>query len=234
MEKKKNTDFGGTTYSDPSMVMVGFSRQTHGGNGVSLFGSSVQNHNVISLKITKAELNRHLSRDWYHGDVEPILEVLLSPTQFAELLTSMNVEFGVPGTLVQHGKERFEIPVFPSRAEQFKDEIRDDLLEVASTMRKAEKEIPDLLDDPKPIGKAIRKKLRDMVKSYYDFIERNIPFVIDQFSKQMNKTVVEAKAEVDAFVQNTVIKTGIAELKKSTPQLTDTREFKEAEHGSGN
>ena len=226
MKAEKRTDsIGGITYSDPTMVTVGFSRQTYGGiKGVSLFGSSVKNHQVISLRITQADLTRNLSSDWIHGDLKPIIEVLLTPLQFAELLTTLNVGSGVPATLVYHNGESFDIPEFPSHGEQFRDEIKDDMEVVISTMREAEKEITDLIEDPKPVGKAVRKKLLDMVASYRNFIESHIPFVISQFGKQMDRTVVEAKADVDAFVQDTIVKTGIAELKKQAPQIEDKTE----------
>jgi hypothetical protein len=63
-----------------------------------------------------------------------------------------------------------------------------------------------------------------MVASYRTFIEDHIPFIISQFSKQMGRTVVEAKADVDAFVHDTIVKTGIAELKKQAPQIEDKTE----------
>jgi hypothetical protein len=209
------------------MVTVGFSRQIHGGiEGVSLFGSSVKNHQVISLRITQADLTRNLSSDWIHGDIKPIIEVLLTPLQFAELLTTLNVGSGVPATLVQHNGKRFDIPEFPSHAEQFRDEIKGDLETVISKMREAEKAITDLIEDPRPVGKAVRKNLRDMVVSYRNFIEEHIPFVVSQFAKQINRTIVEAKADVDAFVQDTVVRTGIAELKKRAPQIENKTEDK--------
>jgi hypothetical protein len=218
---------GGITYSDPAMVTVGFSRQTYGGiEGVSLFGSSVKNHQVISLRITQADLTRNLSSDWIHGDLKPIIEVLLTPLQFAELLTTLNVGSGVPATLIQHNGESFDIPEFPSHAEQFRDEIKDDLETVVSKMQEAEKAIIDLIDDPRPVGKVARKNLRDMIASYRNFIKGHIPFVISQFAKQMNRTVVEAKADVDAFVQDTIVKTGIAELKKHAPKIENKTEDK--------
>lgn len=228
MKVEKRTDsIGGITYSDPTMVTVGFSRQIHGGiEGVSLFGSSVKNHQVISLRITQADLTRNLSSDWIHGDIKPIIEVLLTPLQFAELLTTLNVGSGVPATLVQHNGKRFDIPEFPSHAEQFRDEIKGDLETVISKMREAEKAITDLIEDPRPVGKAVRKNLRDMVVSYRNFIEEHIPFVVSQFAKQINRTIVEAKADVDAFVQDTVVRTGIAELKKRAPQIENKTEDK--------
>jgi hypothetical protein len=151
---------------------------------------------------------------------------LFTPLQFAELLTTLNVGSGVPATLVQHNGERFDIPEFPSHAEQFKDEIKDDIETVISKMREAEKAITDIIEDPRPVGKAVRKNLRDMVTSYRNFIEEHIPFVISQFARQMNRTVVEAKADVDAFVQETIVKTGIAELKKQAPQIENATEDK--------
>jgi hypothetical protein len=223
--EKRTDSIGGITYSDPTMVTVGFSRQTYGSiEGASLFGSSVKNHQVISLRITKADLTRNLSSDWINGDLKPIIEVLLTPLQFAEMLTTLNVGSGVPATLVQHNGERFNIPELPSHAEQFRDEIKDDLETVISRMREAEKAITDLIEDPRPVGKAVRKNLRDMVASYRNFIEEYIPFIISQFAKQMNRTVLEAKADVDAFVQETIVKTGIAELKKQAPQIENKTE----------
>jgi hypothetical protein len=211
---------GKITYSDPTMVQVGFDRQTYSGS-VSLFGSSVKNSNVISLQIHRTDLNRNLSQDWYHAESKPIIEVLMTPLQFSELLTTMNIGFGVPGTLVQHEDERFDLPEYPSRAEQFKDEVADDLKTVIDKMDKAGKVLEDMLDDPKPMGKREKKELRDLVESYRKLIENHLPFVMNQFSKQMAKTVTEARADVDAFVQDTIVKTGIAELKKQAPQIED-------------
>jgi hypothetical protein len=217
---KEKSD-GGFTYSDPTMVQVGFSRQTYGGKGVTLFGSSVKNSSVISLTISQSEVNRHLSQDWYHAKPRPIIEVLLTPLQFSELLTTMNVGFGVPGTLVKHGDQNFEVPEYPSKAEQFKEEVSVDLKEVIEQINEAGQIIEGLLDDTKPIGKSVRKQLKDLVDSYRRLIEGHFPFVINQFSKQMAKTVAEAKAEVDAFVEDTVVKTGIEALKNQRLKIAE-------------
>jgi hypothetical protein len=149
MVKEKTN--GGFTYSDPTMVQVGFSRQTYGSEGVTLFGSSVKNNNVISLKISQSEVNRRLSQDWYHAEPRPIIEVLLTPLQFSELLTTMNVGFGVPGTLARHGDQNFEVPEYPSKAEQFKEEVIGDLKAVIEQINAAGQIIEDLIDGPKPI-----------------------------------------------------------------------------------
>jgi hypothetical protein len=213
MKAEKSSN--GLTYSDPSMVMVGFSRQHYSGmDGVSLFGSSIKNSEVVSLSIHPADMERHLSEDWFYAKNGPIIEVLLSPLQFAELLTNMNVGFGVPGTMTRHEDEHFELPEYPSKAEQFKQETADDLEKVVHEVLRAGQLIESLIDDPKPIGKQVRKELRDMISSYRKLIEHHLPFVLNQFSRYMAKTVSESKAEVDAFVEHTIVKTGIEELKK--------------------
>jgi len=219
--KIEKTD-NGVRYSDPAMVMVGFSRQTHGGggDGISLFGSSIKNNNVISLHIYQAEVKRDLSQDWYHTR-EPIIEILLSPLQFAELLTTMNVGGGVPGTLIHHNGENFTLPKMPEKAEEFKEEIGKDFEEIIHKINEAGKIIENLIDDPKPIGKQVRKQLKDLVSSFRNTIEHHFPFILKQFSRQLARTVTEAKAEVDAFVEHTIVQTGIEELKKRVPQITE-------------
>jgi hypothetical protein len=209
-----------TTYSDPAMVMVGLSRQTWGGgsDGVSLFGSSVKNNNVIALTIYQAEVNRHLSHDWYTAK-SPIIEVVLSPLQFAELITTMNIGFGVPGTLVRHNGEYFKFPKMPSKTEQFKEEISGDMKAVIDKLNEAGQVIEGLIDDPKPIGKQVRKQLKALVNSLRETFENKLPFIINQFGKQMARTATEAKAEVDAFVDHEIAKTGIEELRKQNPKL---------------
>jgi hypothetical protein len=68
----------GTTYKDPAMVTVQFDRISAGGlKGHVLFGSSVACDQLISLKITQAEISRNLSEDWVHGDIAPITPSLL-------------------------------------------------------------------------------------------------------------------------------------------------------------
>jgi hypothetical protein len=220
MKAEKSHD--GVRYSDPCMAMVGFSRKTYPG-GLSLFGSSVKNSNVISLTIYEADMDRHLSQDWYHAKRKPIVEVIFSPLQFSELLTTMNIGFGVPGTLRYHGDQDFELPEFPSKADQFKGEVEDRLKAVIKELNEAGEVIEGLIDDPKPIGKQVRKQLKNLVSSFRGAVENSFPFILQQFGKQMERTVTEAKSEVDAFIEDTIIKTGIEELKKRTPQMMEEK-----------
>jgi hypothetical protein len=225
MTVEHNKTFG-TTYRDPAMVTVQFDRISIGGlNGHVLFGSSVACDQLISLKISQAEVARNLSEDWVHGDIGPIIEVWLTPSQFAELITSMNYGSGAPGTLRWlRGEGNFELPELPSKSEQFKEEIDEDIKNFRHNIIRASKKAKEMLDDPKPPTKAVRQELKSMIDSIEAFANSQLPFVMDQFNRQMARTVSECKAEVDAFVTHVVQKTGLDTLKKSVPQISYTKQ----------
>src|SRR5271166_5947858 len=95
-----------TTESHPAMVAVQFSR-VHGTPPQQFFGSSVKSSSWIRLTIQEAERGHQLGSDHIsaHGG-KYLLQLDLSPNQFAELLTTMNAGPGVPGTLKYYnGKE---------------------------------------------------------------------------------------------------------------------------------
>ena len=86
----------GDTYHHPSFGMLSFSR-AHGGHS-NLFGSSIQHRDTIHMVLKEGTVSRDLNEDWYLGGPE-IVEVEMSQSQFAELITSMNMGSGVPCTI---------------------------------------------------------------------------------------------------------------------------------------
>ena len=53
--------------------------------------------------------------------------------------------------------------------------------------------------------------LKKSNKKYHD-VTSKIPFVSDQFREQMEKTVLEAKSEVEAFIEHKIRSTGMEAL----------------------
>ena len=94
----------------PAYGLVQFSRQ-HGGSK-KLFGSQIRSDTTIALRIFEGEVQHELSYDRYsHAKNRPIIEVVLSAAQFAELLTTMNMGSGVPCTIeYRDGKDVPPIP----------------------------------------------------------------------------------------------------------------------------
>lgn len=229
-EATKRTDaIGGIDYKHPSMVTVSFNRQQWSG-GISLFGSSVKSSSIISLKIAKAEINRGLSTDWVHGDTTPIIEVLLSPAQFAELITTMNIGTGIPATLHYLDGELYEPPEMPTKAEQFRGEVEEAVEKTLSSLKEAQARVNDILKDDKPVGKKGKLELQELMGNLNRLANSTLPFIGNQFAKQMNKTVAEAKAEIDSFVTHVALETGIKAIRDSAPQMIGFEE----DHADGN
>lgn len=206
-------------YKDPSFVCVRFSRRQCS-PGMSLFGSDIKHSNVISLEVDEATLTRTYG-DQHTMPNKRLLELTLSPTQFSELLTTMNMGEGVPATLNYYNGESYELPKIPSRSEDFKENIKEQLTSVLDNLAQSNKKAKDLLTQSKPLNKAEKEELIQALDRTTQLLKENLPFMMDQFAKSMNKVVAEAKANVEEFVSTAITKTGLEVLRDSAPQLPE-------------
>lgn len=197
----------------PSYVLVSFSRR--GGHPGRLFGSALRDHGTyITLSVRNAEVIHNLGRDTYYGGIRGnVLEVDMSAAQFAELLTTMNIGSGVPGTLrYLDGKE---IPKPPEDADVETDKILDsfrrDMAKVAKETKERLKELDAILEK-KTFSQADKKAIRGIAERVVQQIEANAPFMVEQFQTAAEKTVTSAKAEIDSFMTHAVITAGVETL----------------------
>jgi hypothetical protein len=225
-----------------SYVMVGFSRRQ--GSPGRLFGSSLKTHeSYVTLKVSKGERIHSLGYDRYYGGMNgDILEVDLSAAQFAELLTTMNVGSGVPGTLRRAFNKRVE-PASETELEVEKIRVgfKKKMGDLASTCRQDIKDVEALLEK-KGLVKADKEAILAKFRRVMMEVESNTPFMLSQFEEATEKVVTHAKAEVDAFMTHNVVSEGLralaAKMEPESPQLTDGPvEFDPEdsdEHGGGN
>ena len=169
--------------------------------GRPLFGSSIKHNSMIRVEVREATLRRELSNDWTMTG--PLLLVgMMSPNQFAELITHPNRGAGTPLTLeyvAGDEKPKREDPPFIEKRQEFTRELSDHLRDVLH-------ELAELRDEAKTV-KARRKVEHVMMQ-----VRNNIPYIEEQFSRQMDKTVTEAKAEVEAFMSQRLKDAGVAAL----------------------
>jgi hypothetical protein len=192
-----------------SFGVAGFYRRT-GGN-YNLFGSSIKHGQTIALTIKRATRRRHLSNDWIHGKGQ-LIEVVFSPNQFAQLLTSMNVGDGVPCTIQYVGGKRMaDCPSTEQRA-MFEQEFKENVEKLTEKAEIHLKEITEVLTAKAPINKAERSAIIGKLNTLVHILTDSIPFVQSQFNEAMDKTVTEARAEVEAFVDNKIRALGIEAL----------------------
>jgi hypothetical protein len=194
----------------PSYGMVGFSRVHVGGKGVNLFGSSVRQSEVIALKVSTGQVRRDLARNWY-TDVESIVEVYMSPNQFAELITHLNSGAGIPCTITRNGNKSVPpCPEFDER-QQFEEEFKDDVKKIMSRTASLIADVEERFKK-KSIGVGDKEAILQELALIRQDIEQNLPFVQTQFNEAIDKTATEAKATVEAFVENKIREAGLEHL----------------------
>jgi len=206
-----------------SYGMVGIHRQT--GGHPSLFGSSIKHNAQIAITVKRAEKNRHLNTDWYHGR-GTLIEIVMSPTQFAEMITSLNVGDGIPCTLrhVSDGPlKEMERPPEVKQRQIFEDEFKKDMKSITQTIYGDVDEAQGLMLKKGTITVKERQKVSNIIGRIVGHVRDHLPFIQSQFNEAMDKTVLEAKGEVEAFVTNKVTSLGIESLREQFPQIENEK-----------
>jgi hypothetical protein len=207
-EQVKNGDGSTTDYHESYGVAL-FSRRT--GGAYNLFGSSIKHGQTIALTISRASKKRDLHQDWIHGE-EELIEVLMSPNQFAQMITSMNVGSGVPCTIQYVMAKRMEECPSVEMREQFVDEFKKDVRKVMKDADTIVAEVTEMFKNKQNITKSDRADILAKIGQIMQHVKSNMPFVHSQFNEAMDDTVTEAKAEVEAFVSNKITSLGIEAL----------------------
>lgn len=190
----------------PSYGLARFSRIN--GSHRALFGSSIQNQNTITLTITRAEHQRNLGNDWYHGNQE-IIEVEMSQTQFAELITSFNYGTGIPVTIKHLNHDIYPNPPFLSKVDLHNSEFQKRMYNYRKRMEEVVEKTTDILKNKNSIGKGDREQILQELESLMSVVSNGIPFYQEQFVEAMEKTVLEAKGEIEAFVEKQIRDKGL-------------------------
>ncbi len=200
----------GERFEDRTFGCISFSR-THG-TPQPLFGSSIKHSNQIMLEVKTAHLWRNLNMDRVHGD-KILLRVIMSPTQFADAITSMN-SGEIPVTIDYiAGQGHFpEGAPFQNKVAQFNNEFAADIGKLGEDFDAVIKLAEQCKAQKRLIGALEQLKMH--------FVN-NVPFVAEQFAEQMEKTVTEAKGEIEAFAEGKVRQYGLEALRAELPSLGD-------------
>lgn len=205
----KETDYG-VSVKHPSYGTLLFARRT--GGATPLFGSSIEHRDTIAMTLYHAEVNRGLYNDTFRG-CTPIAEVEMSYSQFAEAITSMNMGTGVPVT-IRYTEKDGKMPTcdFVNKRNQFVDEFKDKRKDITRQSQELIREVSKLFSEKKSFTKADRENVLRMLSMLNNDIGVNTDFMFEQFNEQMDKTVAEAKGEVEAFCQNKIHQLASAKL----------------------
>lgn len=200
--KVEETDFG-TKTSHPSYGTLLFNR-AYGGGETALFGSSIKHRDTITMELYHADITRGLNNDWIHGN-KLITRIEMSYSQFAEAITSFGCGTGVPCT-IRYTEKDDRIPEcdFVSKREQFTDEFKEKREKVTKESQQLLQNVADLFTQKKSLTKSDKEAVMSKLSKLSMDIGCNLDFIADQFNEQMDKTVMEAKGEIESFCQNKI------------------------------
>lgn len=196
----------GQRFTHPAFGQISASRVQ---GDTTLYGSDFVHHHFIIIRIARSELCRDLNHDWHFAGREYV-EVALSEAQWATFVSSLNNGSGIPCT-VQHVDHEM-MPSIPLRRQEdvFKAELHSTL---GDAVAKVERTIAAINGD---LGQGISGKKREAILAHLDRLRRDLddslPFTAKSFEKHMENTVEKAKVEVNAYMQATISRAGLAAL----------------------
>ena len=157
------------------------------GTSQALFDSNVTHQEVIIVEISEAKRRRSLSEERVFPE-ELLLRFAMSPNQWANFISGVGQGGGVPVTLnYVHGDQRKrQQPPPPEGGKRFELELGEFTQEMTG-------ELDRMIAASKGRQKRELEKIRNMLVNQLPFMER-------QFVRYMNRTVTEAKADVDAHI----------------------------------
>ena len=214
---------GGERIKHPAMGLVTLHRVTCGGKGMSLFGTEVKHREYIEITLHEANVERELYSDWTHQE-RALVSFALSSAQFADMLLKINDGDGVPATITWSYGKSHKMPDIQSKAETFRHETKSALDRGLGGFNDAFAAVKTALEEGQPLTKKGLRETASRFKALEDSLSGTVPFIIEQFSEQMEKVVSDAKAEYDAFVQTSVDKLGVQAIKNGAPLLDYSRD----------
>jgi hypothetical protein len=201
----------------PSYAVLVFSRVQCGGNGESLFGSTLKHDSFISMEIKEADRARDLNREWIHGG-KHILIAYMSMNQFVEAIGKMNVGDGTPITLKYLNGTEIESPPYVNERKLIQDEFDKQINEFSNKPIQMLKKIREIING-KTVKKADLKEVVEMINAMITDLNPNIKYMANSVNEMIDKAVSEANMEIETSVSLAIRNAGIDMIDGSIDKL---------------
>ena len=169
-----------------------------------MFGSEIKTDSPVYIRICNAvvsDMGGTPTDQHIHGKRPAIIEVEMTPIQWAEFLTAGHVDDGVPCTITRlngKGMSRVEIR---NLSEEYGEHIKAKFDNFKTGIKRFEDEIEQVLNSGKTMGKAQMRELLHSMKCFRENAPSDIQYAHDRFREDMEKMVVKAKAEINAYAE---------------------------------
>lgn len=166
--------------------------------GKELFGANIPVNSFIKIKISTAILSRQTDRDLFEPK-DGLIEVLLSPIQWAELLTNMNT-LGVACTISYvQGEGLISFKPYENRIEE---SIKRFEVEMSSNdSHEYISKLKSIVDESRLSQKA-KKEMVHYLNIIDGRVKGTAEFYIQEFQRNADKVVSSAKAEISAYKES--------------------------------
>lgn len=169
-----------------------------------MFGSEIKTDSPVYIRISQASVSnwggtptdKHI-----HGKNPAIVEVEMTPIQWAEFLTAGHVGSGVPCTITRlNGKSTSPVEM-ENLAYEYGKHIDEKFNDFRDGIKQFEAEIEQTLESGKSMGKTQMKELLHHMKCFRENTPASIRYAHDRFREDMATIVAKAKAEVNAYAE---------------------------------
>lgn len=186
----------------PSYGTIVFNRAR--ANGTTLFGSNIKHDEIVTMEVSHASLERGLHQDWVH-DEGTILSIEMSYAQFAQAISSFGMYPGVPCTIRRTEKDGFieERPTYKNKRKELDQELKDKMDEFTRLTNGAYTQAQSILNKKGSITKDDKKEILSIIQQIAHAMP-DTEYLYNCMSKEMDKTVLEAKNEIEAFAQHRI------------------------------
>jgi len=180
-----------------------------------MYMSNLINQNWITLRVYEAKDYVDFGEKRVSAKSgKPLLELELSSSQFAELLTTMNVGNGVPCTLKSYGGTRMDHTSLEEEEKSmdvglkyFKENSKEMTEKIIRTIEKCHLKMESI-----KISKKDKETVTSLLYTIETEIASNLPFYVTIFEETAKKIATETKGEIDSFLASEIVKAGIKSL----------------------
>jgi hypothetical protein len=204
----------------PSFGLIGISRCT--GN-TALVGSEIKHTHYFHLCIKEAEKSESFGKIDFFGR-KSLIDIYLSPNQFLDIMTQLNVGDGTPCTLSYVDGIRREPPsVEQPRIEKAAEYGKKEVLESIQKNNGLLQEIMTILEK---VPNKTKAQVEQILQTIIDNQNSNANFYIQRIVDATEKSIQVAKTEIDSYVGGVVRQLGIDSLQTLSKAVKEIEEEK--------
>lgn len=187
-----------------------------GAGGNQLFGSDIENPSYVEIEIRPAEVEV----DEITGEERicassrmPFIRVNMSNLQFADAIFNHNINDGVPCTIIYKDNQLVEkLPKrIESKGERLQTFFKQRMRKMAEQYIQDSERVKELMDK-KYLTQDEKKEISNIFEGLQRNLKNNIPYWIDLFQEATEKTILQAKTELDGILTNVIHKKGLEAL----------------------